>query len=60
MSKYRILEKKKEGYYKYYTVQKKVLWLFWEDVRAFDKAEQAKAYIKDQEVIETQTVVYEE
>lgn len=61
MSKYRIIEIKKDGYYKYYRVQERFCLFFWSDEsRAFDKISDAHAWIKDQEVRQVISVVHEE
>jgi hypothetical protein len=59
--KYRIIEIRKDGYYKYYRVQEKVFLFVWTDAsRAFDKISEAQAWIKDQNVRQVTTVVHEE
>lgn len=61
MSKYRIIEIKKDGYYKYYRVQEKYLLFFWVEIsRAFDRVSEAQAWIKDESVRQVTTVVHEE
>lgn len=61
MSKYRIIEIKKDGYYKYYRVQERYLLFFWVEVsRAFDTISQAESWLKDQNVRQVTTVVHEE
>lgn len=61
MSKYRIIEIKKDGYYKYYRVQERYLLFFWVDVsRAFDTTSQAEVWLKDEKVRQVTTVVHEE
>ena len=61
MSTYRIININKPGFYNYYRVQERFLFFFWYDVsRAFDEIKQAQAYIKDQEIVETKTVVHTE
>lgn len=61
MSKYRIIEIKKDGYYKYYRMQGRYLLFFWADESgAFDEISEAHAYIKDQEAKQVITVVHEE
>lgn len=61
MNTYRIIETKKEGYYKYYRVQVRCLLFFWmDDSRAFDKLSEAQAWIKDQNVRQVTTVVHTE
>lgn len=58
MSKYRILEVKKAGYYKLYTVQEKAFLFFWEHCRSFDTVAEAKRWLEDQQVKQVTTVVH--
>ena len=61
MSTYRVVEIKKDGYYKYYRVQERFLLFFWVDEsRAFDSLSEAHAWIKDREVKQVTTVVHVE
>lgn len=61
MNTYRIIQIKKEGYYKYYRVQERYLLFFWVDTsRAFDTISAAQAWIKDQNARQITTVVHEE
>lgn len=60
MNKYRILEVKKEGYYRLYKVQEKVFLFLWEHCRSFDTAVEAKRWIEDQRVKQVTTVVHVE
>lgn len=61
MSKYRIVNLKKSGFYDYYRVQERFLFFFWNDIgRAFDTEKQALSYIEDQKIVETKTVVHEQ
>lgn len=58
MSRYRIIEVKKDGYYKYYQVQESFIFLFWVDIeRSFNSVEEAQSWIKDRSVKETTRVV---
>ncbi len=60
MSSYRIVKKKKEGYYEIYTVQERQLLFFWTDIRSLDTLTEAKKWIKDQKVAQVTSVVHEE
>ena len=58
MTQYRIIEIKKDGYYKYYRVQEKYLLFFWVDAsRAFDTISQAESWLRDEKVRQIITVV---
>jgi hypothetical protein len=53
------MQYKKQGFYEYYRVQKRLFLFVWvDDSRAFDRIEQAQAWIKDQYVVETNKVVH--
>lgn len=60
MSKYRVLKRKKEGYYEIYTVQERQFFFFWVDVRSLDTLKQAQQWIKDQKVTQVSGIVHEE
>ncbi|WP_391559699.1 hypothetical protein [Robertmurraya sp.] len=61
MNKYRIVEIRKDGYYKFYRVQERYLLFFWIEIgRAFDTIPQAESWLKDEKVRQVTTVVHEE
>lgn len=55
--KYRIVEISKPGYYHYFRVQRNWLFFFWDNEKACDTIEEARQFIKAQQVIETKKVV---
>lgn len=58
MSKYRIVEIKKDGHYSYFTVQEKTLIFFWKDRRSFNSMTEAKDWIGREKASRTEKVVY--
>lgn len=57
MSKYRIVYVEKEGYYKYFAVEKRVFFICWEHERAFDTQKEAADYIKTNSIKETRKII---
>lgn len=56
--KYRVIKVHREGYYTIYSVQKRVLWLMWDDVgRSFNTKEDAFNYIRSREIDELKPVI---
>jgi hypothetical protein len=56
--KYRVIKVQREGYYTIYSVQKRVLWLIWDDVgRSFNTKQDAFDYIYRREIDELKPVI---
>ena len=58
MTKYRLVEIEKKGYYKYYVVEQRLLFLFWIGIGGhFDTIAEADEWLEDYKVEETKVVV---
>lgn len=56
--KYRIVKIEKKGYYKYYAVEQRLLFVFWTRIGgSFDTFIQAQKWLEDYKVRETKVVV---
>ncbi len=60
MSKYRIVYVEKEGFYKYFAVEKRVFFICWEHEKSFNTEEEAVDYIKLHSVKEIRKIIKED